>query len=169
MPFMKGLAPIRRTLQYLEAGRLIFKDRVKIFSVNLNFKGDHHQGARDFVFWHLCQIQYKNPSVQVISYYDLTPSPFISCYFSDGQKMLIDVDEKSKDEILDHVIRVVGKPSDVLQAESKAREKKDNPANFGYMCEKHCICEIEGQIPCPSVVPLPKVMRGKYIVQNMNK
>lgn len=39
----------------------------------------------------------------------------------------------------------------------------ENPANFGYQCARHCMCEILGQVPCPRIVPLPKVMRGKYI------
>lgn len=46
MPFMKGRAPIRRTLQYLEAGRIVLKENVKIFSVNYNTSGEHHKGAR---------------------------------------------------------------------------------------------------------------------------
>jgi small subunit ribosomal protein S25 len=51
---------------------------------------------------------------------------------------------------------------EVLEAESISKEKKDNPANFGVGCDRHCICELPGQIPCPSVVPLPMHMRGKY-------
>lgn len=78
---MKGKAPIRRTLQYLEAGKLVLQDRIKIMSVNYNPHGDHHQGARDFVFWFLPQIQYKNPNVQVATFKNLTPSPFIKCYY----------------------------------------------------------------------------------------
>lgn len=46
MPFMKGPAPIRRTIKYLEAGRLVFKDQVKIFSINYNVHGPHHQGTK---------------------------------------------------------------------------------------------------------------------------
>lgn len=46
MPFMKGREPIRRTLEYLNAGKLVLKPRVKIFSVNYNTSGAHHQGAR---------------------------------------------------------------------------------------------------------------------------
>lgn len=46
MPFMKGRAPIRRTIEYLNAGRVVLKDKVKIFSVNYNVHGDHHKGAR---------------------------------------------------------------------------------------------------------------------------
>lgn len=46
MPFMKGPAPIRRTLKYLEAGRLVLKDQIKIFTINYNVKGGNHHGAR---------------------------------------------------------------------------------------------------------------------------
>ncbi|XP_046999710.1 probable 28S ribosomal protein S25, mitochondrial [Schistocerca americana] len=162
MPFMKGRAPIRRTLKYLEAGKLIFKPRVKIFTVNYNTSGDHHQGARDFVFWYLPQIQYKNPDVQVATFKNMTPSPFIRCFFDDGEQMLIDIDSKTKEQVHNHVQKVICKPESVLAAELTAKEKKDNPANFGFGCEKHCICEILGQVPCPGVVPLPKEWRGKY-------
>lgn len=78
---MKGKAPIRRTLQYLNGGKLVLKERVKIFSVNYNTFGDHHDGARNFVFWKLPQVQFKNPGVQVVTFKNLTPSPFIRCYF----------------------------------------------------------------------------------------
>jgi small subunit ribosomal protein S25 len=53
MPFMKGKAPIRRTLKYLEAGSLILKEKVNIFCVNYNVFGDHHKGAR-YVIFRLC-------------------------------------------------------------------------------------------------------------------
>lgn len=46
MPFMKGKAPIRRSIKYLSGGNLVLKDRIKIFSVNYNTVGDHHAGAR---------------------------------------------------------------------------------------------------------------------------
>ena len=45
MPFMIGRAPIRRTLNYLNAGKLILKDEIQIFSVNYNIHGAHHKGA----------------------------------------------------------------------------------------------------------------------------
>lgn len=51
-------------------------------------------------------------------------------------------------------------------AETIAKEKKDNPANFGYGCDRSCICLIPGQVPCSGVCPLPKHMRGKYKYQN---
>lgn len=47
---MKGKAPIRRTLKYLEAGSLVLKERIKIFCVNYNHHGNHHKGARYILF-----------------------------------------------------------------------------------------------------------------------
>ena len=66
MPFKRGVAPIRRSLQYLTKGPLAFKERVKVMTVNYN--EDHknipkhtnlepHRGARDFVFWNLPQVR----------------------------------------------------------------------------------------------------------------
>lgn len=141
-------------------------------------------GFRDFVFWYLPQIQYKNPNVQISTLKNMTPTPFIRCFYGkytttwsskfiwisqikkiteSGEQMLIDVDSRSKEEIHDHLIKVIGKTDDVLRAEAIAKEKKDNPANFGVLCDRHCICEIPGQVPCPGTCPLPKHMRGKYI------
>ncbi|XP_075986529.1 mitochondrial ribosomal protein S25 [Anticarsia gemmatalis] len=165
MPFMKGRAPIRRTLNYLNAGRLVLKDKIKIFSVAYNIHGPNNAGAKEFVFWYLPQIQYKNPNVQVATFKNLTPSPFIKCYFEDGRRILVDIDNKSKEDILEHLLNTVGKSKQVLEAEAIAAEKKDNPANFGVGCERPCICEVYGQIPCPGVVPLPSFMRGKFKYQ----
>jgi len=33
------------------------------------------------VFWHLPQLQYKNPTVQIVTFRNMTPSPFIKCYY----------------------------------------------------------------------------------------
>ncbi|XP_048001670.1 small ribosomal subunit protein mS25 [Cydia strobilella] len=162
MPFMKGRAPIRRTLNYLNAGKLVLKDKIKIFSVAYNIAGQNNAGAKDFVFWYLPQIQYKNPNVQVATLKNLTPSPFIKCYFEDGRQVLIDIDNKSKEDVLEHLLNTVGKSKEVLEAEAVAAEKKDNPANFGVGCERACMCENYGQVPCSGVVTLPKFMRGKY-------
>ncbi|XP_014284044.1 small ribosomal subunit protein mS25 [Halyomorpha halys] len=168
MPFMKGPAPIRRTLKYLESGKLILKDRVQVLSINYNSKGKHHAGARDFVFWHLPQLQYKNPNVQVVTFKNMTPSPFVRCFYDNGDDLLIDIDSQNREDILNHLISVVGKSKKVLQMEMRIQQKIDNPANFGYGCRRHCLCEVPGQVPCPSVVPLPKHMMGKYIYAKDN-
>ena len=79
-----------------------------------------------------------------------------------GEKMLIDVERRDKDEIMDHLVKVIGKPRELLAKEAVLREKKDNPANFGYGCDKSCMCIVPGQVPCPQVVPLPNHYRGKF-------
>ncbi|XP_058790113.1 small ribosomal subunit protein mS25 [Phymastichus coffea] len=162
MPFMIGKEPIRRTVKYLEAGKLVLKNSIQIFSVNYNTHGENHRGIREFMFWHLPQILYKNPEVQLVVTRNKTPSPFIWCFYENNKRMLIDVDMKSKDEILEHLLKVVGKSKEVLATETIAKEKTDNPANFGPNCERSCICEIPGQLPCPGIVPLPNHMRGKF-------
>ena len=40
----------------------------------------HFSISRQFVFWTLPQIQYKNPNTQVLTLKNLTPSPFITCF-----------------------------------------------------------------------------------------
>ncbi|KAJ8979341.1 hypothetical protein NQ317_006977 [Molorchus minor] len=76
--------------------------------------------------------------------------------------MIIDIDNKSKEEIYEHLLKVVGKTKEVLKAESIAKEKKDNPANFGSLCERYCICIIPGQVPCTGTCAIPMEWRGKY-------
>ncbi|XP_012235163.2 small ribosomal subunit protein mS25 [Linepithema humile] len=169
MPFMIGKEPVRRTLKYLMSGPLVLKDKIQIFSINYNTHGNHHKGTRDFIFWHLSQIQYKNPTVQVVTFKNRTPSPFMKFYYEDGKTILIDIDSKSKDDILQHLIKVVGKPKEVLVKEATAKEKKDNPANFGMGCTRSCLCHIPGQVPCPGIVPLPDHMRAKIIRERRNK
>lgn len=53
---------------------------------------------------------------------------------------------------------------ETLREEEEKKKELSHPANFGprKYCLRECICEVEGQVPCPSLVPLPKEMRGKY-------
>lgn len=88
MPFMKGKAPIRRTLNYLNRGKLVLKNQIKVFCINYNFNGAHHDGAKEFTFWYLPQIQYKNPNVQILTLKNLTPSPFIRCFYGENSHSL---------------------------------------------------------------------------------
>jgi len=112
---MKGLHPVRRTLQYLNNTNLILKPFVRILAVHYNNPRTHrgpaenHAGARDFVFWHLDQLQYKNPTVQIATFKNLTPNPFIRVFFDGGKELLMDVDRQSKDEIVERVVRTLCK------------------------------------------------------------
>ena len=84
------------------------------------------------------------------------------CQCIAGRKILFDVDSQTNDEIMERLVKTVGKTQETLEAEAIASEKKDNPANFGKDAERFCICSIPGQLPCPGVIPLPKPWRGKH-------
>ena len=162
MPFMKGPAPWRRTLQYLQAGKLVFKDKVKIMSINYHETLPESDGLRRFIFWHLSQIQYKNPNVQCIQFKNQSRDPFITIYTHETDKDVINkihvnCYKRDQEDILDWCIKVAGKTQEQL-----AKEAAINPANFGRDCSRYCICEVEGQVACPSFKPLPKFMMGKY-------
>uniref|UniRef100_A0A6Q2Z508 Small ribosomal subunit protein mS25 n=1 Tax=Esox lucius TaxID=8010 RepID=A0A6Q2Z508_ESOLU len=145
---MKGRFPIRRTLEYLKKGDVVFKNRVKIMTVNYNTNGELSDGARKFVFFNIPQIQYKNPWVQIMMFKNMTPSPFLKFYLGESYSV----------DWLHTCIH------EVLQAEALTRMEASNPANFGpkKYCPRECICEVEGQVPCPGTTPLPKEMTGKY-------
>ncbi|NWH98093.1 RT25 protein, partial [Tichodroma muraria] len=159
---MKGRFPVRRTLQYLRQGDVVFKSSVKVMTVNYNTAGELSEGARKFVFFNIPQIQYKNPWVQIMLFRNMTPSPFLRFYLDNGEQVLVDVEDKTNKEITEHVKRILGKSKEMLEKEE--RKKLSHPATFGpkkYHL-RECMCEIEGQVPCPAFVPLPKEMRGKY-------
>lgn len=175
MPFKRGVAPVRRTLKYLEGSPIVFKDKVKVLLVNYNEQTQnvvtkqrktsfpHHEGAKDFVFWTLPQIQYTNKNLQIATFKNMTPSPFITCFLDNGRKILFDVDGQNKDDIVERLKKTLGKTEETLRQEALEAEKKDNPANFGLNCDQFCICNVPGQVPCPSFIPLPNHWRGKIV------
>ena len=111
------------------------------------------------------QVQYKNPNIQIATFKNKTPTPFITAYCEGGEKVVFDVDSHTSQEIIDRLSRTLGKPQAQLDAEARDAEKKDNPANFGRNCDRYCICSQPGQVPCPGFLPLPKKWRGKYYRQ----
>ncbi|NXA05555.1 RT25 protein, partial [Sapayoa aenigma] len=161
---MKGRFPIRRTLRYLSQGDVVFKNAVKVMTVNYNTAGELSEGARKFVYFNIPQIQYKNPWVQIMLFRNMTPSPFLRFYLDNGEQVLVDVEDKTNKEITEHIKKILGKSKETLEKEERERKKLSHPATFGpkkYHL-RECMCEIEGQVPCPAFVPLPKEMRGKY-------
>ncbi|NXG06025.1 RT25 protein, partial [Sakesphorus luctuosus] len=182
---MKGRFAVRRTLRYLSQGDLVFKSAVKVMTVNYNSGRDsaaragrgprrHSAPARNvlssflpsrkFVFFNIPQIQYKNPWVQIMLFRNMTPSPFLRFYLDNGEQVLVDVEDKNNKEITEHIKKILGKSRETLEKEERERKKLSHPATFGprkYHL-RECMCEIEGQVPCPAFVPLPKEMRGKY-------
>ena len=45
MPFMKGRAPVRRTVEYLEKGSLVFKKNIQIMTIHYNTAHEPSKGA----------------------------------------------------------------------------------------------------------------------------
>lgn len=157
MPFMKGTAPVRRTKEFLNAGKLIFRPQIRIMTINYNIDQKASEGAYEFLFWHLPQIKFKNKNLQILKFKNMTPTPFIQLLFIDGKKELVDVYGRSRREIHNHLLETFCIPEKIDPEEEK------NPGLFGLNCGRWCICEVSGQVPCPGFVPLPKEMRGKFI------
>jgi len=144
---MIGRAPIRRTMKYLESGLLKFQPEVRVLTVNYNINQKASVGAYEFQFWHFPQIKYRNPALQLLKFKNMTPTPFIQLLFINGDKMIIDVHGKSKVEIHNHLLETF------CETEQEMAETiKWNPGAFGYHCSRWCICELPGQVPCPSFV-----------------
>ena len=163
MPFKKGPAAWRRTFDYLNSGRLVFKDKVKVCSINYHETEPESDGLKRFVFWHLAQIQYKNPQVQCVQLKNIVKSPFITFHTLDEStqninSIRVNCFKKREDEIMDYCIKLVGKTQEEIE-----QENQTNPANFGKGCPRFCICQVDGQIACPRWKPLPLHMRGKYL------
>lgn len=162
MPFMKGRSAVRYTIDYLEKGSLVFKENIKVLTVNYNTGQASSLGAYKFAFWNIPQVQYKNPEVQILRFKNLTPSPFFQFFFDSGDKIVMDVDSCSREDIHQQIKKVFCKSAETLQQEAIAAQKLSNTANFGGFSLHQCMCEIPGQVHCPGWKELPKEMRGKY-------
>lgn len=167
---MFGPAPIRRTLNYLKDGRFIAKDPIRVMEVHYSLHGrryqsreemkkDYFHGLRQFYFWEMPRIQYKNPHLQIVRILDKMPTPFIRFWLDSGDSVIIDCFAQSHQDILKRVIKVAGKTKERLQIEETIRKEvvgEDNPALFGYRRERFCACEVPGQHPCPGVIRNPR-------------
>lgn len=116
---------------------------------------------REFYFWNVPQIQYMNPSVQIVRFLDKTPHPFIRCWLIDGTDVIFDCDSQNKEDILARLVRTIGKTQEMIASEM-VQASTDNAAIFGVDRKRFCMCEVPGQCPCPSVIKLPKPLRGKF-------
>jgi len=142
--------------------KLLLKDRVQIFNLHYNDVGKHHEGAQSFAFWNLPQLQYKNPNVQVLTYTNLTPSPFVRMICKDGEEIVVDIDGKSRQEIHDHIQKIICTDETKAVVDTKSRQILPNPGYFGWECDRQCMCQVFGQVPCPNVINLPYTWRQKY-------
>lgn len=155
---------------------------MQIFSVGFHFRPKPEQkGARDFVFWHWAQIQYFNPTVQLVKHKDMTVTPFakaflgespiLRCLFllvaegsvlEDGREVLFDLENLDREQIVKVVSETLGKTERVLERERLESIAHINPASFGSKFDRHCMCEIQGQHPCTSLVYAPQCLKGRW-------
>lgn len=160
MAFLIGPAPIRRTLNYLKSCPIIFREEVKVVEIHYNlFRNyllkrpikDVHGGLREFYYWNVDAIQYMNPGIQIVRFTDSNPIPFVRCWLESGEDVLFDCDSKSKEAIAEQLIKVLGKSKKDLEQEKLKHQEssQENPAVFGFGKERFCMCEIDGQVPCP--------------------
>uniref|UniRef100_A0A0N5CHD5 Small ribosomal subunit protein mS25 n=1 Tax=Strongyloides papillosus TaxID=174720 RepID=A0A0N5CHD5_STREA len=163
MPFMYGKMPLRRTAFYLDQGKITFRNNVKVLILGYHKKPKPEQsGTRHFVFWHWAQLQYKNPSVQLVKIPDLVITPFAKAYLDDGREVLFDLEGMNKEEIVDVIAKTLGKSKITRQIEALEKFHSSNPANFGSRYKRQCICEMQGQQPCTSVIEAPEHHKGKW-------
>jgi len=162
MPFMKGVVPIRYTLWHLDQGSILLRPQVKIMALCFRKKDPSpiHKGINDFVFWHWSQLQYKNPTVQIVKQPNTSPFPYFHVFLESGEEVLIDCDSKTKDEIHHQIKHTLGKTDETIARERRLREA--NPANFGSDFKRHCMCEVSGQWPCPELIPPPAYLTGNW-------
>jgi len=58
--------------------------------------------------------------------------------------------------------KILGKTESMLKEEGQQQTMlSHNLANFGAAFDRHCICEVPGQLACPAWEPLPVELRGK--------
>uniref|UniRef100_A0A0N5AU27 Small ribosomal subunit protein mS25 n=1 Tax=Syphacia muris TaxID=451379 RepID=A0A0N5AU27_9BILA len=161
MPFMRGSMPLRRTLYYLKQGKIFFRSNVKVFAIGFHRVPEHGQeGAREFVYWHWAQLQYNNPKVQLVKFMDRTIVPFAMAFLEDGRQILFDLENKSREEVVNILSETLGKTDLVKIRERLEEVQEKSPAAFGSDCERHCICEVQGQHPCTSLCQAPEYLRG---------
>ncbi len=103
-----------------------------------------------------------NPQVQVVAMKNMTPTPFITCYLEDGEEIRFDVDRHTNDQIVERLVKTLGKSKETLLSEARAEERLETPAHFGKFYDRHCICTQPGQVPCPMLAELPHHWRGKF-------
>ncbi len=125
---------------------------MKIITISYNKKQEISRGAVDFVTWFLPQLQFRNPSVQIVTFQGLAPTPFVCCYLRQpNEEVLVDCSMRTAEQIHDHLRLIVGKSEEQILRESVENQVVINPANFGKRYPRQCGCEIFGQVPCPSV------------------
>jgi len=66
------------------------------------------------VHWHVPQLQYMNPDVQIVTLDGLTPNPWIKVFYDDDKRLVVDCDSRSREEIHDHLKQIIGKTQAII-------------------------------------------------------
>lgn len=164
--FTRGTTPLIQSTKYLESDPLHFRNSVQVMLAHFNEKQAASEGLKQFCVWSIPQIQYQNPNVQINILKEMTPSPWLQFFLHDPhteveETVLVDCYAKTREQISDHLRRILGKTKRMLRRE--ASMEATNPANFGYDCNRWCMCEVDGQVPCPGREMMPLMKRWKYI------
>lgn len=83
-------------------------------------------------------------------------------FLEDGREVLFDFENKTKDEITNTIQGTLGKTPLVKKREYLEHMQDHNPAEFGSSCKRHCLCEIQGQVSCPSIMPVPLYLESNW-------
>jgi len=163
-----GATPLIQSTKYLESDPLRFRNAVQVMLAHFNEKQSASEGLKQFCVWSIPQIQYQNPHVQINILKEMTPSPWVQFFLHDPvteveETVLVDCYGKTREEINDHLRKILGKTNRMLKRE--ASMEATNPANFGYDCNRWCMCEVDGQVPCPSREVMPDMKRWKYFLK----
>ena len=59
------------------------------------------------------QIQYQNPSLQIVRFTEMSPNPFIRCWLDNGKDVIFDCDSQSKEQIMQRLIKTLGKTEEM--------------------------------------------------------
>ncbi|CAH8547646.1 unnamed protein product [Dicrocoelium dendriticum] len=149
MPFLKGgRLAITRTKKYLDSGRIILNDAVKIIAIHHVSDENISSGCMEFIKWFLPPLQFKNPNVQILTFKNICPTPFIQVFMENKEELMVDCSFRKSTEIYDHLKSILSKTQVSTATPTPNEEYLDNPANFGTNCSRQCICEIYRQVPC---------------------
>ncbi|THD19449.1 28S ribosomal protein S25 mitochondrial [Fasciola hepatica] len=153
MPFLKGgRLAITRTRKYLESGRIILQDSVKIITIHHVPGKKISEGCDELIKWFLPPLQFKNPKVQILTLKNMCPTPFIQVFLNNQEELVIDCSYRTHVDINKHLNEVLGTSLHSTVSSTMDILNVNHPGNFGTKYQRQCICEVYGQVPCSSQV-----------------
>lgn len=132
MPFLKGgRLAITRTRKYLESGRILLQDSVKVIAIHHVPGKKISEGCDELIKWSLPPLQFKNPNVQILTLKNMCPTPFIQVFLKDQEELVIDCSYRSHVDINKHLNEVLGTSLHSSTPPSMEVLNINHPANFG--------------------------------------